>query len=166
MEPVLESLSETSLANQKNSSKVKMVCHNCGSDNITSDATVRWNVDIQDWKISGIFDSKNCEDCGYEKNYCDVFPIENEENLMTSEQRIQDLLNANNRYMEMNRLLRRQLQEDRNQFAFYAKEHESKAANFAQQKSSEAVKASLKKAAINTGFVVNIDTVLDATNPR
>lgn len=59
----------------------KPVCNNCGSDDITCDATARWDVDTQNWELSGTFDSKTCGNCGYEKDYCDWvdLPPEGEE---------------------------------------------------------------------------------------
>ncbi|WP_144259483.1 hypothetical protein [Methylocystis sp. ATCC 49242] len=45
---------------------IKMVCPNCGSDNVGHDATVRWSVDTQAYEVSGIFDNAWCDDCGWE----------------------------------------------------------------------------------------------------
>jgi len=58
--------------------KVKPVCKACGSDEISCDATARWDIDIQNWELSGTFDSKTCDQCGYEKDYCDWITINDE----------------------------------------------------------------------------------------
>ena len=55
---------------------INIVCSNCGSDDITCDATTRWDVDTQQWELSGVFDSKTCGNCGYEKDYMKEVPIE------------------------------------------------------------------------------------------
>jgi hypothetical protein len=41
-------------------------CPKCGADDISRDATARWDVDTQSWYLSGIFDCQTCEDCGAE----------------------------------------------------------------------------------------------------
>lgn len=57
---------------------IKIVCSNCGSDDITCDATTRWDEDTQQWELSGVFDSKTCGNCGYEKDYMTEVPLEPE----------------------------------------------------------------------------------------
>lgn len=156
--------------------KVKLICRSCGSDDIVSDAYARWNVQTQNWDLSAILDNKICENCEYEKNYCDEIPVEEEDKEMKPKDRIKGLLAANNLLVENNRLLKEQLRRDRDQFAFYSKEHQAKAegfrhkANFKQNPERENLlenaDASTKKASINEGFVVDITTVLDATSPR
>lgn len=94
-ELMLESLSETSPENQKKT-KVKLVCRSCGSDNIVADAYARWDIQTQEWEMSSILDNKICESCGYEKNYCDEISIEEKEDEVTPEQRINGLLATNN----------------------------------------------------------------------
>lgn len=54
---------------------IKIVCSNCGSDDITCDATTRWDEDTQQWELSGVFDSKTCGACGYEKDYMKEVPL-------------------------------------------------------------------------------------------
>lgn len=41
-------------------------CPYCGSDDASKDATVRWNVVVQDWAITGVFDDSHCESCDSE----------------------------------------------------------------------------------------------------
>jgi len=41
-------------------------CPKCGADDISRDATARWDVDTQSWYLSGIFDCQTCQDCGAE----------------------------------------------------------------------------------------------------
>lgn len=47
-------------------SKVKKCCKYCGGENISIDATARWNVGAQQWEISALFDNSDCDDCGGE----------------------------------------------------------------------------------------------------
>lgn len=44
-------------------SKIIKKCKNCGSENISRDAWIMWNVDQQDWIINDIFDEIYCFDC-------------------------------------------------------------------------------------------------------
>lgn len=41
-------------------------CSECGSEDVTYDAIVRWNVEAQDWEYSSLLDSSDCCDCGEE----------------------------------------------------------------------------------------------------
>jgi predicted RNA-binding Zn-ribbon protein involved in translation (DUF1610 family) len=50
-------------------SKVKYVCACCGNDDITRDATARWDIDKQDWDLSSYEDATWCGECGDE---CDI----------------------------------------------------------------------------------------------
>lgn len=47
--------------------KVVIVCRQCGSEEVTRDAVVRWSVEDQDWQVSGIFDNADCDHCGETK---------------------------------------------------------------------------------------------------
>lgn len=61
--------------------KIKYVCPDCGSDNITKDATAYWNVDTQEWALSDdMQDFTNCGDCGWESKWreADEQPITDE----------------------------------------------------------------------------------------
>lgn len=44
--------------------EVVITCGSCGSAGVTRDAVVRWNVDAQDWEVSKVFDSGDCDVCG------------------------------------------------------------------------------------------------------
>ncbi|HUD91751.1 hypothetical protein [Sphingobium sp.] len=48
--------------------RVKPVCADCGSDQLVRDAAVRWDMDAQDWTISGIFECTTCDLCGAESD--------------------------------------------------------------------------------------------------
>jgi hypothetical protein len=48
------------------SATIRPVCPCCGSDNLTRDATVRWDVDGQAWDLAGTYDCQTCERCGAE----------------------------------------------------------------------------------------------------
>lgn len=56
--------------------RVKMVCPHCGSDNIAKDAAARWYVESQQWEVTNVFDSGNCDNCGEEIKYHDAVPTE------------------------------------------------------------------------------------------
>ena len=41
-----------------------MVCKTCGSEEVSKDATARWNVESQEWELSATYDKPNfCETC-------------------------------------------------------------------------------------------------------
>jgi ribosomal protein L37AE/L43A len=44
--------------------KVKFVCSDCGGDNVTRDATAKWDEATQEWVTVGVQDAAICEDCG------------------------------------------------------------------------------------------------------
>jgi hypothetical protein len=47
-----------------NTRKYKYVCDSCGSDKVTCDAPVEWDVGQQDWVICGTpYDDDYCADC-------------------------------------------------------------------------------------------------------
>jgi hypothetical protein len=46
--------------------RYKMVCPYCGSEDVSKDATVRWDIDEQRWGVSGIFDNAHCDGCDTE----------------------------------------------------------------------------------------------------
>lgn len=39
------------------------ICHICGSDHVTRDAWVIWDVAAQDWIIETLFDHIHCHHC-------------------------------------------------------------------------------------------------------
>lgn len=43
--------------------KVKMVCGNCGSQNVMRDAWAVWDVANQEWVLGAVFDYTYCDDC-------------------------------------------------------------------------------------------------------
>lgn len=46
--------------------KIKMVCSNCGSENVTRDGLLKWSVPDQQWEASAELDNTQCDDCGSE----------------------------------------------------------------------------------------------------
>lgn len=165
-EPVLGSSSETSPGNQKKT-KVKLVCRSCGSDDIVSDAYARWDVQTQEWDLSSVLDNKICESCGYEKSYCDEVPVEEEEDEVTPEQRINDLLSANNRLVEDRRKAANQLRKNRDQFLFYAEQHRAKTtATRPIPMSPKEIEDTLNKALVNESFAAEITAILETISPR
>ncbi|MDF0490402.1 hypothetical protein PX554_19930 [Sphingomonas sp. H39-1-10] len=56
---------------------VKPVCRICGSEDVSRNATVRWDQDLQDWTLTGMFDNATCDDCGAESDaLCDWQAVE------------------------------------------------------------------------------------------
>ena len=42
--------------------RIRIVCEECGSDDIVRDANARWNVETQEWELTNAFDKPNwCE---------------------------------------------------------------------------------------------------------
>lgn len=46
--------------------RVKQVCGTCGSEDVSCDATARWDMDMQEWQISAIHDGDYCDTCEQE----------------------------------------------------------------------------------------------------
>ncbi|MFP3645170.1 hypothetical protein [Paraburkholderia sp. SIMBA_054] len=51
--------------------KLRMCCPNCGSEDVSKDAAVRWCFETQQWEVSGIFDNANCDACESELKHLD-----------------------------------------------------------------------------------------------
>ena len=43
--------------------RVKMVCRDCGSDNIDRDAWVKWDTELQEWAVSQLLVRGYCYSC-------------------------------------------------------------------------------------------------------
>jgi hypothetical protein len=43
--------------------KVKMVCSNCGSDEVVKDAWAEWDTEKQEWILQNVFDDTFCNSC-------------------------------------------------------------------------------------------------------
>lgn len=132
MEPVLASPLGTSPMNPKSEPPVKLICPHCGSDDVSGDACARWDIATQDWDLTAVYDSKNCETCG-ELKYLDEEPLSDEEMAeYLAEQKpdpqaqITGLLAANSQIVLKGRTLKRMLEKARDQFAFYAANHRAK----------------------------------------
>jgi hypothetical protein len=55
--------------------KIKYVCPECGSDEVSRDACVRWNVDSQAWEPTGIYDDAHCDACDSDLKYLDDIKV-------------------------------------------------------------------------------------------
>jgi hypothetical protein len=55
-------------ATTASASPVKPVCRDCGGDSLVRDASARWDLDAQDWTMSGVYDSTYCDDCESESD--------------------------------------------------------------------------------------------------
>lgn len=44
--------------------RVKMVCRECGSEDVLADAYAEWNVELQQWEVQNVFDKGSfCQQC-------------------------------------------------------------------------------------------------------
>lgn len=43
--------------------KIKIVCSECGSENVVRDATAAWDVELQDWTLCAVQDAGYCNEC-------------------------------------------------------------------------------------------------------
>lgn len=48
---------------------LRMVCGNCGSEDVTVDASARWNIDRQIWETDCPHDHGTCQACGAEGDH-------------------------------------------------------------------------------------------------
>ena len=46
--------------------KVRMVCDNCGSEDVLRDAFAKWDYDSQEWIFNSTLDTTSCNTCGEE----------------------------------------------------------------------------------------------------
>jgi len=58
--------------------KIKIVCSQCGSDDVRRDAWACWNVDTQEWELGEVFDQGFCAACDGEASL-DEEPVTYEE---------------------------------------------------------------------------------------
>ena len=49
----------------ENKPAYEILCPECDSTEISADATVVWNVDMNRWELFGISQTCHCEDCHY-----------------------------------------------------------------------------------------------------
>lgn len=54
------------MANQE--APYHVTCPVCGSPDVAIDATAKWDFETQDWTLSGTFDDRTCQTCGYESH--------------------------------------------------------------------------------------------------
>jgi hypothetical protein len=50
----------------------RIVCSECGSENVRRDATAAWSFEAQVWQVAGILDCGTCEDCECERRLMDI----------------------------------------------------------------------------------------------
>lgn len=43
--------------------KVKIVCRDCGSEDVVRDAWAEWDVENQEWVLQDYFDAAYCNNC-------------------------------------------------------------------------------------------------------
>ena len=41
-------------------------CSHCRGESVSRDGICRWDVDTQEWELSGVLDQGYCDDCGGE----------------------------------------------------------------------------------------------------
>lgn len=51
------------MAQRKEEPKVRMICENCGSEDVSRDAWGHWDVEAQDWVLRTVFDYAHCHAC-------------------------------------------------------------------------------------------------------
>ena len=64
------------------SAKLKMVCAECGSEDVLRDAWAEWCVETQEWVLQNVFDDAYCEKCEGE---CSI------EGVVLTEDEVEDL---------------------------------------------------------------------------
>lgn len=47
---------------------IKIVCSDCGSENVMRDAWAVWNAETQEWELGSVFDQGFCDDCQCESS--------------------------------------------------------------------------------------------------
>ena len=52
--------------------RLAIVCHRCGSDEVSRDAWANWDVDKQDWVLGTVFDHAHCHRCDGETSLIEV----------------------------------------------------------------------------------------------
>ena len=62
------------------SAKIKVVCPTCGSDDVTRDGILSWDIPTQEWVVVGEYDDMTCNECGYEGHSFDEKTVEEETN--------------------------------------------------------------------------------------
>ncbi len=45
---------------------MKIICNTCKSENVARDANAAWDVNLQQWVLSAVFDQAFCNDCDSE----------------------------------------------------------------------------------------------------
>ena len=54
-------------------SNVKIVCEECGSDEVVSDAYAEWDVALQEWVMTSVCDTVVCGEC---QDYCGTIEVD------------------------------------------------------------------------------------------
>lgn len=50
--------------------KIRYVCSECGSDNVTADGVCVWDSTKQEWALEAMYDDDgHCNDCGEERDF-------------------------------------------------------------------------------------------------
>ncbi len=52
--------------------KVRIVCRDCGSDDVCRDAWAEWDEERQEWMLGTVFDAGHCEKCEREASLEEV----------------------------------------------------------------------------------------------
>ncbi len=63
--------------------KIKVVCPKCGSDDVTRDGVLYWDVKNQCWAMAGEFDEMTCQNCHHEgHSFCEL-PVDDSSDVAT-----------------------------------------------------------------------------------
>jgi hypothetical protein len=59
--------------------RILIVCSECGSTDVTRDATASWDFNSQTWELAGVQDQGSCNECGEERSLEEIEPPEAED---------------------------------------------------------------------------------------
>lgn len=58
------------------SPRVKLLCPECGAEDVVLDAYAAWDVETQDWVLHSTYEEKRCNTCGAEFDEADEEAID------------------------------------------------------------------------------------------
>jgi hypothetical protein len=57
--------------------RITIICADCGSSDVTRDATASWSNELQDWELCSVMDQGYCNECDTE-SALDEVPLDEE----------------------------------------------------------------------------------------
>lgn len=55
--------------------KIRMQCAKCHSENVSRDASAKWDEDAQEWSLAAVYDAAACDDCGNSRATIEEVPL-------------------------------------------------------------------------------------------